>query len=201
MRSPGRAARGWNSISRSSRASWSSPAKIGNRSTMVWMRRPRSVSRAAWRRCSVVQLRLEARSGASRHRWSPCRTRVASRSTAAKASGLSVIEISAPARIRSRPSGGSRPSDRPSPARMKENSPIWARLAATVRAVRGRIAQQQDDAEGDERLADHDERDHRQPRPAARAAGSTGRTACRRRRRTGRRRRPAAAASPPPPGG
>ena len=64
------------------------------------------------------------------------RSQAVSRSTAANTSGLRVIESRAPARIRSWPSSGSNPSARPSPARMNENSPIWARLAETVSAVR-----------------------------------------------------------------
>ena len=50
-------------------------------------------------------------------------------------SGLSAIEISAPATIRFWPSTGNNFSDTPSAARMKENSPIGARLVVTVRAV------------------------------------------------------------------
>ena len=55
--------------------------------------------------------------------------------TTAKTSGLRAIEISAPARIRLMPSAGISFSEMPSAARMKENSPICARLAATVSAV------------------------------------------------------------------
>ena len=54
---------------------------------------------------------------------------------AANSKGFRAMEISAPASTRLMPSAGSKPSDKPSPARMKENSPIWARLAATVNAV------------------------------------------------------------------
>jgi hypothetical protein len=50
-------------------------------------------------------------------------------------SGFTAIEMMAPARIRFWPITGSRPSDMPSAARMKENSPICARLAETVIAV------------------------------------------------------------------
>src|SRR3546814_12660965 len=58
-----------------------------------------------------------------------------------KSNGLTRIDRIAPARMRSRASAGSTPSDVPSAARMKENSPIWARLAAMVKAVlRGRPA-------------------------------------------------------------
>ena len=46
------------------------------------------------------------------------------------------MDSRAPARIRSRPSGGSSPSAAPRLARMNENSPICARLADTVSAVR-----------------------------------------------------------------
>jgi hypothetical protein len=45
------------------------------------------------------------------------------------------MEISAPASIRLWPSGGSSPSETPSAARMKENSPIYASPAETVSAV------------------------------------------------------------------
>jgi hypothetical protein len=48
---------------------------------------------------------------------------------AAKMSGFMTMERIAPARIRSRPCSGSRWSFTPRPARMNENSPIWARLA------------------------------------------------------------------------
>ena len=125
----------------------------------------------------------------------PRRGALLSRSTAAKISGLSVIDSSAPARIRSRPSGGSRPSEMPSPARMNENSPICARLADDRQAGAERIAQQHDDAEGDQRLADDDQRQHAPAPSAARGRGSSDRTACRPRRRTARRRHPAAAAN------
>ena len=50
-------------------------------------------------------------------------------------SGLSTIEMIAPATIRLCPSGGRRPRLSPSAARMNENSPIWARLAMIVSAV------------------------------------------------------------------
>ena len=46
-----------------------------------------------------------------------------------------MIESRAPATIRLCPSGGRSPSETPSAARMKENSPIWARLAEIVRDV------------------------------------------------------------------
>ena len=48
---------------------------------------------------------------------------------------LKAIEISAPAMIMLCPSGDSSPRLTPSPARMKENSPICARLAEIVSAV------------------------------------------------------------------
>jgi hypothetical protein len=65
------------------------------------------------------------------------RARIAWRtgSSSANSSGFRAIEISAPARIRLCPSAGSNFSDTPRAARMNENSPIWARLAETVRAV------------------------------------------------------------------
>jgi len=46
-----------------------------------------------------------------------------------------VIDSKAPATIRLWDSGGSKRSAIPSSARIKENSPICAKLAATVRAV------------------------------------------------------------------
>src|SRR5215831_6600362 len=45
------------------------------------------------------------------------------------------MEIMAPATIRLWLSAVSKPSATPSSPRIKENSPIWARLAATMRAV------------------------------------------------------------------
>ena len=57
------------------------------------------------------------------------------RSTAQKTSGLSTMEISAPARIRSWPSRGRMASATPMLARMKENSPICASEAEMVSAV------------------------------------------------------------------
>src|SRR5581483_12334378 len=67
----------------------------------------------------------------------PATARVrARRAATAKASGLSVIERSAPARMRLRASAGSSSSATPSPARMNENSPICASAAETVVAVR-----------------------------------------------------------------
>ena len=52
-----------------------------------------------------------------------------------KHNGLMAMEISAPASTRLCPSGGSSLSDTPRATRMKENSPICARLADTVSAV------------------------------------------------------------------
>ena len=57
------------------------------------------------------------------------------RSSQENRNGLAMIDSSEPARIRSRPSGGRIFSDTPSAARMKENSPICARLTEMVRAV------------------------------------------------------------------
>ncbi|MCY1382663.1 hypothetical protein D9M69_707050 [compost metagenome] len=54
---------------------------------------------------------------------------------AANSTGFSAMEMSAPANTRLMPSAGSKPSDRPMPARMNENSPICARLAETISAV------------------------------------------------------------------
>ena len=51
-------------------------------------------------------------------------------------SGFSTMETMAPARISSRPSSVRIFQVTPRPARMKENSPIWARLAAIRRPVR-----------------------------------------------------------------
>ena len=56
-------------------------------------------------------------------------------SIAANMIGLRVMETSAAARMRLRPSLDRRPSSPPRPARMKENSPIWASPAPTVSAV------------------------------------------------------------------
>ena len=50
-------------------------------------------------------------------------------------SGLTRIEMMAPARIRSRASPGRTASDTPSPARMKENSPICASDSEMASAV------------------------------------------------------------------
>ena len=50
-------------------------------------------------------------------------------------SGLIAMEISEPATMRLAPSAGNRFSARPRLPRMKENSPICARLADTVSAV------------------------------------------------------------------
>src|SRR5213592_3876629 len=58
------------------------------------------------------------------------------RTTSRKTSGFIAIESSEPARTRLCPSFGSNPSATPSPMRMKENSPICARAAETVSAVR-----------------------------------------------------------------
>ena len=52
-----------------------------------------------------------------------------------KTSGFTAIEITAAATISAWASRVSNPSDTPSAARMNENSPICARLAATVNAV------------------------------------------------------------------
>ena len=79
-------------------------------------------------------------------------------------SGLSRIEMMAPARIRSRPCSGSSPSANAEAARMKENSPICARLAEIVSAVAMRIAEGAHDGEGRQRLADHDDEHRRQHR-------------------------------------
>ena len=55
-----------------------------------------------------------------------------SRSASQNTSGLRMIEMIAPARIRSRPSSGRMPRSTPSSARMKENSPTCARLTAMI---------------------------------------------------------------------
>ena len=78
-------------------------------------------------------------------------------SMARNISGLSTIDRMAPARIRSRPCSGSSFSPTPSSARMKENSPIWARLAEIISAVANGIAEGKDDDEGRQRLADDDD--------------------------------------------
>ena len=56
-------------------------------------------------------------------------------SRAANSSGLMRMVMMAPARMRSRPCSGRSFRLKPSPARMKENSPIWAREAAMISAV------------------------------------------------------------------
>ena len=95
---------------------------------------------------------------------------------AAKSTGLSRIEMIAPARIRSRALlRQQRRAQTPRPARMKENSPICARLAEIVSAVAVGWRKASTISEGGERLADHDDEQRRQQRPAAarsRIAGS-----------------------------
>ena len=76
-------------------------------------------SRASRRRASAECLRIQRCTG----------------SISENTSGLSAIEISAPARMRLWPSGGSSSSETPSAAKMKENSPICASPAETVSAV------------------------------------------------------------------
>ena len=88
---------------------------------------------------------------------------VVNRSAPANISGLRRIERIAPARMRSRP----RPraairSSTPSPARMKENSPIWARLAEIVRAVATGWPKARARSGSGDRLADDDDRQHHQ---------------------------------------
>src|SRR5680860_624873 len=63
-----------------------------------------------------------------------CRSHRSSGPTVLKIRGLAVIDSSA-ARMRLTASDDSRSSERPRVARMKENSPIWARLAATISAL------------------------------------------------------------------
>ena len=84
-------------------------------------------TRTMWpaRPVTAARLAAAAASGAAAGR---CR-RQAGR-PARNSSGLSRIERIAPVTMRSRPSSGSRPTSTPSAARMKENSPICARLAA-----------------------------------------------------------------------
>ena len=57
------------------------------------------------------------------------------RSSNVKTNGFTMIDTMAPARIRSRDSFGTMFRVMPMPIRMKENSPICARLAETVKAV------------------------------------------------------------------
>ena len=64
-----------------------------------------------------------------------CSSHGFARPTAQKATGLSRMDRMAPARIRSRPCSGRRFRLTPSSARMKENSPICARLAEMISAV------------------------------------------------------------------
>ena len=120
--------------------------------------------------------------------------RLAQRSSQANSSGLTMIDSSAPARIRSWPSFGRISSCRPRPARMKENSPICARLAEISQRGAIGLAERAHDRVGRDRLAEHDDQERRQHLPAGARPGSSGRTACRPRRRTAPRTHRAAAA-------
>ncbi|MCY1528406.1 hypothetical protein D9M68_635090 [compost metagenome] len=75
-------------------------------------------------RCSSLRANAERRSAQS-----------LSGLTRPNTAGFKAMEINAPASTRLTPSCGIRPRLKPRPARMKENSPICARLAATVSAV------------------------------------------------------------------
>ncbi len=72
---------------------------------------------------------------ASRPRNERASSRGLTRSSTKNTTGLRTMEISAPARIRSCPSGGRMASDTPMLARMNENSPICASDAEMVSAV------------------------------------------------------------------
>ena len=102
-----------------------------------------------------------------------CR-RAPSRSAARNSSGLSRIERMAPVTMRSRPSCGSRPTSTPSAARMKENSPICARLAAISAAVPLGWPNARTISEGGDRLADHDDERASRRRRAARSSRIAG---------------------------
>ena len=97
------------------------------------------------------------RHGGFRRRQPRRRRRATKRSSSANSSGLSMIETIAPASTRSRPRSGNSSSATPRLTRMKENSPICASEAEIVSAVRGRMAEQPDDGEGRQRLAEHDD--------------------------------------------
>ena len=76
---------------------------------------------------------------------------------ARKTKGLSAIEMMAPARMRLLTFGWQEPQRTPKPARMKENSPICARLAGDrERCIQG-IAEEQDEKKGGQRLAEDDD--------------------------------------------
>ena len=87
-----------------------------------------------------------------------------SQSTAAKISGLSMMERIAPPRIRSHPALGSRFSFTPSSARINENSPIWARLAECQRRS-GRMTKSAHDQERGHRFTDDDDEERRKQWP------------------------------------
>ena len=117
-------------------------------------------------------------------------------STPAKISGLRTIDRMAPARIRSRPCF--RQQVQPD-AELGQDEGEFADLREACRdhqRGRDRIAEGDHDDEGRKRLADDDDGQRRQDRPAIVEQARTDRTACRPRRRTARRRRRAAAAIP-----
>ncbi len=87
------------------------------------------------------------------------------RPMAAKIAGFARMDRMAPARMRSRPRSGNKPRSTPRLARMKENSPICARLAAIISAVPTGMPEGDDDGEGGDRLADQDDGQHREHRP------------------------------------
>ena len=137
-----------------------------------------------------------SRCSSSRASWECLRSQRCSGSMAVNTSGLSAIEISAPARIRLLPLVGQH-AQRSAERREDERELADLRQAGRHRE-RGvqRIAQQQHQQRGSDRLADHDDRHAPPARAAARRPAPAGRTACRPTRRTAPRTHRAAAATP-----
>ena len=140
-------------------------------------------------------LRSSSRAAPERDRIQAC-----TGSIAANSSGLSEMEMSAPASTRLCPSAGSSPSDTPSPGQdERELADLRQARADGKRGVQ-RVTEREYQRHGGDRLADHDDgHDQRSTLKGSRSTIRRGRTACRPRRRTAPRRRPAAAATPRPP--
>ena len=159
-------------------------------------RRGASGARASMRHRQFGQ-RVVARSQPARQVASAPAASACSGSTALNSSGLSAIEMQRAGEDQAlRLPAAAGPATRPAPARMKENSPICARLRRhRQRRVAADSAARSTISERGQRLADHDDR---RPPPAPRsgcvAPAPSGRTACRPRRRTAPRTRRAAAA-------
>ena len=86
-------------------------------------------------RCSSAARRADRRCAPGAGRGASGRESTRGPAAAARDQRVRAIESSAAATIRLCPCSGSSPSDTPRAARMKENSPICARLAPTVSAV------------------------------------------------------------------